>query len=168
MSTYTMKQKRTLKSSALADILKFVGSLSNRLTELKRYYKDMQSLKDYVKSLGLSYKDFQSLAPVDIVNFWTFQNVTTDKDGKSHSIALKRVNKWSETTDKDGKKTLIYYYFIPVEKWSISMVLTSMLNKSNKDFKVRYFDTDTKYIDVNKQPVVYTEPTEQNTTTEQA
>ena len=117
-------------------------------------------------SLGLSVKDFKGLTPVDIVNFWDFQNVVTSENGKINTIALKRKNKFSEPDNK-GNKTLLYYWFEPVTGWSFNMVLRSMLNRSNKDFKVRYFDLNVKYIDVNKVPTIYVEQvTEQ--VTEQA
>ena len=163
MKTYTMKEKRNLRSIALKDILTFVSSLSNRLNELKNLHKSIESLKTYVLSLGLSVKDFKNLTPVDIVNSWDFQNVTTSETGKVNTIALKRKNKFSEPDNK-GNRTLLYYWFEPVTGWSFNMVLRSMLNRSNKDFKVRYFELNTKYIDINKVPTILTE----QATTEQA
>ena len=156
MKQYTMKEKRNLRSIALKDILTYVGSLSNRLNELKNLHKSIESLKNYVLSLGLSVKDFEGLTPNDIVNNWDFQNVTTSENGKVNTIALKRKNKFSEP-DSKGNKTLLYYWFEPVQGWSFNMVLRSMLNRSNKDFKVRYFDLNVKYIDVNKVPTIYVE-----------
>ena len=156
-----MKEKREKRTQALKDILTFVSSLSNRLAELKNHYNNIESVKDYVVSLGLSAKDFKNLTPVDIVNNWDFQNVTTSEVGKVNTIALVRKNKWSEP-DNNGKKTLLYYWFEPINKWSINMVLRSMLNASNKDFKVRYFELDTKYINVNNVPTVYTEVAPKN------
>ena len=162
-----MKEKRNLRSVALRDILTFVSSLSNRLNELKNLHKSLESLKTYVLSLGLSAKDFKNLTPVDIVNFWDFQQVTTAENGRVNTIALKRKNKWSEP-NKEGKRTLLYYWFEPVVGWSFNMVLRSMLNRSNKDFKVRYFNLNVKYIDINKVPTIYVEPAEPAEPAEQA